>query len=74
MVAINANDGEAYPEDGPDRMQADALAFDFTFDYLVDETQNIARAYDAACTPDFFLLDGDRKLEVPRPVRLEPAA
>ena len=43
-------------------MKADAETFGYTFDYLLDETQNVARAYDAACTPDFFLFDRDRKL------------
>ena len=62
VVAINANDSAASPVDRPDQMQADAERFDYTFDYLVDETQNVARAYDAACTPDFFLFDQDRKL------------
>jgi thiol-disulfide isomerase/thioredoxin len=62
VVAINANDTDAYPEDRPERMKADAEEFGFTFDYVLDETQNVARAYDAACTPDFFLFNGDRKL------------
>jgi thiol-disulfide isomerase/thioredoxin len=62
VVAINANDIDAYPEDRPEQMKADAERFGFTFDYVLDETQNVARAYDAACTPDFFLFDGDRKL------------
>jgi thiol-disulfide isomerase/thioredoxin len=62
VVAINANDFNAYPEDRPEQMQKDAETFEFTFNYLVDETQNVARAYDAACTPDFFLFDAERKL------------
>jgi thiol-disulfide isomerase/thioredoxin len=62
VVAINANDIEAYPDDRPEAMQADAKEFGFTFDYVLDETQNVARAYDAACTPDFFLFDRDRRL------------
>jgi peroxiredoxin len=62
VVAINANDIDSYPEDRPEHMQADAEKFGFTFDYLLDETQNVARAYDAVCTPDFFLFDRDRKL------------
>jgi thiol-disulfide isomerase/thioredoxin len=62
VVAINANDTEAYPEDRPEQMKADAARFGFTFDYVLDETQNVARAYDAACTPEFFLFDRDRKL------------
>ena len=43
-------------------MKADAEKFGFTFDYLIDETQNVARAYDAACTPDFYLFDRGRQL------------
>jgi thiol-disulfide isomerase/thioredoxin len=62
IVAINANDARTHPEDGPERMKADAQEFGFTFDYLIDETQEIARAYDAACTPDFFLFDRHRRL------------
>lgn len=62
IVAINANDADAYPDDGPEQMKADAEQLGFTFDYLIDETQNVARAYDAACTPDFFLFDRDRRL------------
>jgi peroxiredoxin len=62
IVAINANDADAYPDDSPAQMQADAEKFGFTFDYLIDETQNVARAYDAVCTPDFFLFDRGRRL------------
>ena len=62
VVAINANDAVTHPEDRPERMQEDIEAFGYTFDYLIDESQEIARAYDAACTPDFFLFDRDRKL------------
>jgi len=62
IVAINANDADAYPEDSPAQMKADAEKFGFTFDYLIDETQNVARAYDAACTPDFYLFDRGRRL------------
>jgi thiol-disulfide isomerase/thioredoxin len=62
IVAINSNDTEAYPQDSPQRMLEDIAAYRYTFDYLLDESQAIARAYDAACTPDFFLFDRDRKL------------
>jgi thiol-disulfide isomerase/thioredoxin len=62
IVAINANDLERYPQDGPDLMREEALAFGYSFPYLFDETQEVARAYQAACTPDFFLFDAERKL------------
>jgi hypothetical protein len=60
MVAINSNDVREYPDDSPDEMIKMARTFDFPF--LFDEDQAIARAYNAACTPDFFLFDGDSKL------------
>ncbi|MCC6158902.1 MAG: thioredoxin family protein [Deltaproteobacteria bacterium] len=62
VVAINANDWTKYPDDSPPAMAKDAADFGYTFPYLVDETQSVARAYDAACTPDFYLFDGDRRL------------
>ena len=62
MVAISSNDAEAYPEDGPAGMQAQAQRLGWCFPYLYDETQEVARAYDAACTPDFFLFDAEMKL------------
>lgn len=62
IVAINANDIEAYPQDGPEQMRRDAEEFGYRFEYLLDETQDVARAYDAACTPDFFLFDAERRL------------
>ncbi len=61
-VAISSNDVEKYPVDSPDNMEAFALDNLFTFPYLYDETQSVARAYDAACTPDIYLFDGQRKL------------
>ncbi|MBB4079483.1 peroxiredoxin [Lewinella aquimaris] len=61
-VAISSNDVEAYPVDSPDNMEAFALDNLFSFPYLYDETQEVAKAYDAACTPDIYLFDGDRKL------------
>lgn len=54
VVAISSNDAVAYPQDGPEAMRAEALRHGFPFPYLYDETQDIARAYGAACTPDFF--------------------
>jgi peroxiredoxin len=62
MVAISSNDAEAYPEDGPSEMGKEVEAAGYTFPYLYDETQDVARAYQAACTPDFFVFDRDRKL------------
>jgi peroxiredoxin len=62
IVAINSNDAESYPEDSPQAMQEDGERYGYTFDYLVDTTQNVARAYGATCTPDFFLFDRERRL------------
>jgi peroxiredoxin len=62
IVAINSNDWTQYPADSPDRMWHEASEAGYVFPYLVDESQAVARAYDAACTPDFFLYDADRKL------------
>jgi len=62
VVAISANDVQQKPEDSPERMREEARAAGYTFPYLYDETQEVAKAYRAACTPDFFLFDGDRKL------------
>ncbi len=62
IVAINANDAAAYPEDSPAKMKAVAKAAGFAFPYLFDETQQVAKAYRAACTPDLYVFDRDRKL------------
>jgi peroxiredoxin len=62
FAAINSNDVASYPADAPDKMQALAKTLGFTFPYLYDETQAVARAYQAACTPDIFIYDGDLKL------------
>lgn len=62
VIAINSNDIENYPDDAPDKMALTAQARGFTFPYLMDETQDIAKAYRAACTPDFFLYDESRLL------------
>jgi len=62
IVAISSNDVEAYPDDSPERMREEKRAAGYTFPYLYDETQEVARAYHAACTPDFFLFDRDRRL------------
>ncbi len=62
IIAINSNDLEAYPQDGPDAMRREAAELRYGFPYLVDESQEVARAYQAACTPDFFLFDANRRL------------
>jgi peroxiredoxin len=62
IVAISSNDVAQHPEDGPDAMAAFAREHGFTFPYLYDEPQGVARAYQAACTPDFFLFGADRAL------------
>lgn len=62
FVAISSNDARAYPEDAPDKMKIHAQDAGYTFPYLYDETQEVARAYDAACTPDFYIFDKDLKL------------
>lgn len=62
FVGISSNDVANYPDDSPEKMKANAAVNDFTFPYLYDETQAIAKAYDAACTPDFYVFDKDLKL------------
>jgi peroxiredoxin len=62
VVAINSNDVENYPADAPDKMPAFAAAHGWTFPYLFDATQSVAKAYVAACTPDFYLFDGALRL------------
>ena len=60
--AINSNDVENYPDDSPEKMKEVAEAEGYPFPYLFDETQDIAKAYQAACTPDFFFFDRELKL------------
>lgn len=62
VVGICSNDADAYPDDAPGELARQKERVGFTFPYLVDETQEVARAYRAACTPDFFLFDADRTL------------
>ena len=62
VVAISANDVANYPQDAPDKMAEEAREAGYTFPYLYDQTQSVAKAYSAACTPDFFLFDRSRKL------------
>ena len=61
VIAISSNDVENYPQDRPELMKALAEASGFTFPYLYDESQDVARAYNAACTPDLFLFDAEFK-------------
>ena len=62
IVAIMSNDVENYPDDAPDKMNAEKEARGYPFPYLYDQSQAVAQAYTAACTPDFFLFDADHKL------------
>jgi peroxiredoxin len=62
IVAINANDAASHPDDAPPAMAREIRRFGYVFPYLVDETQAVAKAYRAACTPDFFLFDAARRL------------
>ena len=62
FIAISSNDVENYPEDAPNKMKSLAQEVGFSFPYLYDETQDVAKAYDAACTPDFYIFDKDLKL------------
>lgn len=61
FIAISSNDVENYPEDAPDKMTITANQLGYSFPYLYDESQDVARSYDAACTPDFYVFDGDLK-------------
>ncbi|HEV2781181.1 MAG TPA: thioredoxin family protein [Actinophytocola sp.] len=62
VIGINSNDATSYPDDRPERMAAQAAEWNWTFPYVTDEDQSVALAYRAACTPDFFLFDADRRL------------
>lgn len=62
IYAINSNDVNTYPADHPDRMKEKAADWGYTFPYLFDENQSVAKAYRAACTPDFFVFDAEQKL------------
>ncbi|WP_305982986.1 thioredoxin family protein [Roseivirga thermotolerans] len=61
FIAISSNDVENYPQDSPELMKEEAEKVGYTFPYLYDETQQVAKAYDAACTPDFYVFDADLK-------------
>ena len=62
IVAISSNDAEAYPADSPEMMRQEKREAGYTFPYLYDESQEAAQAYRAACTPDFYVFDGERRL------------
>jgi len=62
IVAINSNDVESYPEDGPEKMAEEIKQVGYTFPYLYDQSQQVAKAYRAACTPDLYLFDRDYRL------------
>lgn len=63
VVAISSNSAQSHPQDGPDKMREEALTHGFPYPYLHDATQEVAKAYKAACTPDFFLFDAAHKLQ-----------
>ena len=62
VYAINSNDADKYPGDNPDNMKKESMEWGYSFPYLFDESQEVAKAYRAACTPDFFVFDGDKRL------------
>jgi peroxiredoxin len=62
IVAINSNDVDNYPDDSPEKMKGEAADAGYTFPYLFDESQRVAKEFRAACTPDFFVFDADHKL------------
>lgn len=62
IIGISSNDPVHYPDDAPDRLKEMATRLDFTFPFCFDETQEVAKAYKAACTPDFYLFDRERRL------------
>lgn len=62
VVAINSNDIRSHPDDAPPRMAEEAKRHGYVFPYLVDETQEVAKAFRAACTPEFYLFDAERRL------------
>jgi len=62
VVAINSNDAKAYPEEATSALREEALRYGYEFPYLKDETQDVAKAYGAACTPDLYLFDGEQRL------------
>ena len=79
FVGISSNDAVVYPQDGPEAMKAHAIETGYDFPYLFDESQSVARIYDAACTPDFYVFDKNKQLayrgqlDASRPKRNEVA-
>ncbi len=79
LVAISSNDAKSHPDDAPEKLKEMAVRLGFKFPYLYDENQAVARAYDAACTPDFYVFDGALQLayrgqlDPSRPKRNQPA-
>lgn len=69
FVAISSNDADKYPQDGPDKMKEYAKQLNFPFPYLYDETQDVAKAYAAACTPDLLCLRCKAKISISRSIR-----
>ena len=63
VVAINSNDWRSYPDDSPENMIIDAEKYNYNFPYLIDETQEVAKTYDAVCTPDFFGYNSNLELQ-----------
>lgn len=62
IVAISSNDSTAYPDDSPDKMKEEVERFGYSFPYLFDEDQSVAKAFRAACTPEFYVFDGNHQL------------
>ena len=62
IYAINSNDLDNYPQDGPAAMRQESASLGYRFPYLLDEDQSVAKQYEAACTPDFYVFDGERRL------------
>ena len=62
FIAISSNDAKNYPADSPNKMSETVIQEKYTFPYLYDETQQVAKSYDAACTPDFYVFDANKKL------------
>jgi peroxiredoxin len=62
FIAVSSNDVENFPEDAPDKMKSHAHNEGYTFPYLYDEDQSVAKAYDASCTPDFYVFDSEMRL------------
>lgn len=62
VIAVNSNDAQQYPDDSPDKMREIEKEYAYTFPYLIDESQQVAKDFMAACTPDFFIFDQDKKL------------